>query len=156
MVSYPVECLDAEVQWRQRDIGTPHRMVVSAVDVWRQRVLTGVTARTVAAVMTERDRFRQRDIQAERACHRRRYLGDLERMRETGALMVVREHEDLRLARQSTEGARMEDSVAVTFEARTPWVRRFFVASLAGTDRVCCGGREREALHVFAVLARRE
>ena len=44
VVANPVERLAAQVERRQRDVGAPHRMVVAAVDVGRQRILAGVAA----------------------------------------------------------------------------------------------------------------
>ena len=104
----------------QRDVGTPHRVVVAAVDVRDEGIFAGVAARTVAAVVAEGDRLGERDVEAERPGDRRGHLGDLERVRQTGALVIVGEHEHLGLAGQPPERAGVQDAVAVALEAGSP------------------------------------
>jgi hypothetical protein len=52
-----------------------------------------------------------------RLADRARDLGDLERVRQPGPLMVVGEHEDLGLAGEPTERRGVQDAVAVALEA---------------------------------------
>ena len=66
VVADAVERLGAQVERQQRDVGAPHGVVEAAVDVRREGVLAGVTTRAVAAVVPERDRLGERDVEAER------------------------------------------------------------------------------------------
>ena len=91
-------------------------------DVRRQGVLAGVPAGAVPAVVAEGDGLGEGDVEAERPGHRRGDLGDLEGVGEPGALVVVGEHEHLRLAGQAAERRGVEDAVAVALEARPPRV----------------------------------
>ena len=91
----------------------------------RERVFAGVAAGTVAAVVAERDGLGERHVEAERTGDRRGDLGDLERVGEAGALVVVGEHEHLCLAGQAAERAGVQDAVAVAFEAGAPRIGRF-------------------------------
>ena len=102
----------------ERDVGAPHARGRSPPATYgRQRVLAGVAARAVAAVVAERDRLGERDVEAERPGDRRGHLGDLEGVGEPGALVVVGEHEHLGLAGQAAERGGVQDAVAVAFEA---------------------------------------
>ena len=137
VVADAVERLDAQVQRCERDVGAPQRMIEPSCHVRAQRILAGVTARTVAAVVPQGDGLGERHVQPECASHRSGHLGDLERVREPGALVVIGEHEHLGLAGQSAERAGVEDAVAVAFEARAPWVGLFVEQPLAGTVGAC-------------------
>ena len=57
----------------------------------------------MAAVVAERDRFRQSDVESARLSDRTRYLRDLERMGEARPLMIAGEHEHLGLSGESAE-----------------------------------------------------
>ena len=97
-------------------------------------VLAGVPARAVAAVVAEGDRLGERDVEPERPGHRRGHLGHLEGVGEPRALVVVGEHEDLRLAGQPAERRGVEDAVAVALEARAPLVGLLGPGPVAGAD----------------------
>ena len=140
----------AEVQWRQRDVGAPDGVVVAAGDVRRQGVLAGVATRAVAAVVAEGDRLGEGDVEAERAGHGRGDLGDLEGVGEAGALVVVGEHEHLRLAGQPAERRRVEDAVAVAFEARPPLVGLLRPGPVPGPDRTRGAVAQQLVLDVLA------
>jgi hypothetical protein len=58
-------------------------------------------------------------------------------MREAGALVIVGEHEHLGLAGQAAERARVEDAVAVAFEARAPRIGRLVDHAVAATEAAC-------------------
>ena len=89
----------------------------------RERVLARVAERTVPAVVAERDRLGERDVEPTRPRDAGGHLRDLERMGEAGALVVLREDEHLRLAREAAEGRRaVEDAVTVPLEAGAPFV----------------------------------
>ena len=131
MVADPVERLDTQVQRGERLVGTPQRVVVATVDVGGQRVLAGVTTRAVTAVVTEGDRFGQRDVEPQRPCHGGGDLRHLEGVGEAGALVVVGEDEHLRLAAQPAERGRVQDAVSVTLEAGAPRIGLLLDRSVA-------------------------
>ena len=112
----------AQVERRERDQRAPRRVVEAPGHVGVERVLAGVAARAVAAVVAERDRLGERDVQPQRPGDGACDLGHLERMGQPGALMVLGEDEDLGLAGQAAEGGGMEDPVAVALEAGAPLV----------------------------------
>ena len=101
MVSDAVEGLGAEVEWFQGDISTPDRMVEPALDIRGERILGGVAPGPVTTVVSERDRFSERHVQPERPTDRPGDLGDLERMGQASALVIVGKHEDLGFAGES-------------------------------------------------------
>jgi hypothetical protein len=103
-----------------RVTSAPHGVVEPAGHVRAERVLAGVAARAVPAVVAERDRLGECDVEAEGLSDRRGHLGDLEGVREPGALVVVGEDEHLRLAGQPAERARVQDAVAIALEAGAP------------------------------------
>ena len=115
----------------EHHVGPPHGVVVAPVDVGSQRVLRRVPAGAVAAVVGQGDRLGERDVQAQGPGDRRRHLGDLERVGEAGALVVVGEDEDLRLPGESPEGAGVQDPVTVALEAGAQRVGRFGEAAMA-------------------------
>ena len=115
-----VEGLGAQVEGGQRDVGTPGRVVEAAVEVGGERVLARVATRAVAAVVPEGDRLGQSHVERAGPRDAGGHLGDLERVGQPGALMVVGEDEDLRLAGEAPEGARVQDPVAVALEAGPP------------------------------------
>ena len=92
-------------------------MVEAGLDVRRQRVLAGVTSRTVAAVVPQGDGLGEGDVEPRRLGQADRHLGDLDGVREPGPLVVLGEDEHLRLAGQAPEGGGVEDAVAVPLEA---------------------------------------
>ena len=131
----------------ERDVGAPHRVVEAAVDVRAERVLAGVTARAVTAVVAERDGLGERHVQPERAGDRRGDLGDLERVGEPGALVVVGEDEDLGLAGQPAERAGVQDAVAVALEAGAPR------SGASSTARLPAPGARWRAWRAWSLLA---
>ncbi len=76
-------------------------MVEPALDIRGERVLGGVATRPVATVVPECDRFSERHVQPERPTDRPGDLGDLERMGQSSALVIVGKHEDLGFAGES-------------------------------------------------------
>ena len=135
MVADAVERFDAQVQWRERDVGTPLGMVEPAVDVDAEGVFAGVATGAVPAVVPQGDGLRERRVQPQHPGHRHRHLGHLERMGEPRALVVVGEHEHLRLARQAAEGSGVEDAIAVAFETGAPRIGLFLHRPVAGLGR---------------------
>jgi len=101
VVSDAVEGLGAEVEWSQGDISTPDRMVEPALDIRGERILGGVAPGPVTTVVSECDRFSERHVQPERPTDRSGDLGDLERMGQSSALVIVGKHEDLGFAGES-------------------------------------------------------
>ena len=81
-------------------------------------------------------------------------LGDLERVRQPSALMIVGEHEHLRLAGEPAERAGVQDAIAVAFEARAPRIGqpRRWRASRRRSP-VVADGASALALGLLAVLA---
>jgi len=135
VISDAVERLRAQIEWNERDVGSPLRVIESAGNERRQRVFARVTARTVTAVVAEGDGFGECDVEAERPGHRHGHLGHLERVGEPRALMVVGEHEHLGLAGQTTKRRGVENAIAVAFETGAERVGVFVDGTLAGTDR---------------------
>jgi len=93
-----------------------------------------VAARAVATVVPESDRFRQCNVEAERARHRGGNLGHFECVREARALVIVGEDEDLGLTSEASERGRVQDSVSVAFEARAPLIRSLFDRALPASE----------------------
>ena len=127
-------------------------MIESAVDVRRERVLTGVATRTVAAIVAECDGLGERDIESERSGHRHCDLGDLEGMSETGALMVVGKDEHLGLTGEATERRGVQDAIAIAFETRSEGIGLFVDGPSSGAHR--SGGESGEMVlgAFFALL----
>ena len=153
VVADPVERLGAQVQRLQGDVGAPRGVVEAAVEVRRQRVLAGMAAGAVAAVVADRHRLDERHVEAERLGDRPGHLGDLEGVGHPGALVVVGEHEHLGLAGQTAERRVVQDPVAVAFEAGAERVG--FLVDAPGCRRRGPGGvgGERGCLVLLACLA---
>ena len=152
VVAHAVERLGAQVQREQCDIGAPHGVVVPLGDVGRQGVLAGVPAGAVAAVVPEGDGLGERHVETERLADGTSDLGDLERVREAGALVVVGEHEHLRLAGEAAEGVGVQDPVAVALEAGPEGIWLLFDDAIASARRAC--GERRQVIFVM-LLPRR-
>ena len=58
MVADAIECLTTQVEWYENHLCPPNRMVVALLDVGVECILRCVTARPMAAVMAQGDRFR--------------------------------------------------------------------------------------------------
>ena len=94
-----------------------------------------MTARPVPAVVSDRDRFGERDVQPERPGDGPCHLGDLECVGQPGALVVVGKHEDLGLAGQAAERGGVQNPVSVAFETGSGAVRRLLDRAVAGPLR---------------------
>jgi len=116
MVADSIEGFYTEVQRLECDIGTPDSVIKSAVKIRRQRIFGRVTARPVAAVMAEGDRFGERHIEAEGSTHRAGHLGYFKGVSESCSLMIVREDENLGFPRETTKCGGVQDAVTVAFE----------------------------------------
>ena len=101
----------------QDDVGAPRPVVVALGQERVERVLAGVPAGPVAAVVAERDGVGQGDVEPGAAGDRGGHLGDLERVGQPGPLVVGRVDHDLGLAGQPAEGGGVHDPVAVALEA---------------------------------------
>ncbi len=146
----PSTVCDAEVQRRERDQRPPRRVVEAAGHVGVERVLAGMATRAVAAVVAERDRLGERDVQPQRPGDGACDLRHLERMGQPGALMVLGEDEDLGLAGQAAEGGGVEDAVAVALEAGAPLVGLLGARAFAGARGAGGSGREQRRLELLA------
>ena len=82
-----------------------------------------MAAGTVPTVMAQGDGLGEGQVQPQRSGDAEGHLGDLERMGQSGALMVVGEHEHLGLAGEATKGGGMQDPVPITLEARAGRIR---------------------------------
>ncbi len=129
-------------------------MVEAAHDEGIERLFTRVSARAVTAVVAEGNRVGERHVQTNRARDSRRHLGHFERVCEPGAHVVVGEHEDLGLAGQSAKGARVQDSVAVSFEARTKLIGLFFDYPMSGALPTGRAHREDPVKLLFTLMQR--
>ena len=86
-------------------------------------LLADVPEGRVAEVMAERDRLGQVLVEGERAGDVAGDARGLERVRQTGAVVVaLGRDEDLRLVLEAPEGLRVDDPVAIALERR-PVVR---------------------------------
>ena len=155
MVADAVEGLDAEVERGEDDVGAPHGVVVAAGHERCEGILRRVTTGAVAAVVAERDRLGEGDVEPDRRGDGGGHLGDLERMGEPGALVVFGEDEHLRLAGQPAErGGAVQDAVAVALETRAQGVGRLGHGPIArptgeggaGAHRVVLGGLASHAI----------
>ena len=122
MIGDPVEGLGAQVEGCERNEGAPGRVVEAPRHVGIQRILTGVTPGPVPAVVAERDGLGQCDVQPAGACNRGGELCHFEGVGQACALVILGEHEDLRLAGQAPERRGVQDPVAVALEARPPGI----------------------------------
>ena len=119
----------------------PHGPVVVALgDEGVERVLAGVPAGSVAAVVTQGDRVDQGHVGPDPAGDRGGDLGDLQRVGQPGPLVVTGVDHDLGLAGQPAERGRVHDPVPVPLEAGALGVRflgpaRFPRASARGWPR---------------------
>ncbi len=152
VVADPVEGLGAQVQRLQGHVGAPRGVVEAAVEVRRQRVLAGVAAGTVPAVVADRHRFDEGHVETQRLGNRTRDLGDLEGMGHPGALMVVGKDEHLGLAGKTPERRVVQDPVAVAFEARPERVGLLVERPVSRTMGPCRVGGERGGLVFLACL----
>jgi hypothetical protein len=101
-------------------------MVESIGKILRESILAGVAPRAVATVVPEGDCLGERLIETECSGDGNGDLRDLERVSETGALVVIRENEDLGLSGKSAEGGcPVEDSISISLEAGADRVRLF-------------------------------
>ena len=112
---------------------------------------TRVAPGPVSAVVTQRNRFGQGNVETGRPSDPGSDLGDFERVREAGAHVVIGEYEDLSLARQATKGTRMKYSVTVTLEAGTKIVGLFFTDSVTGSTRPRGAAGEKQVQLLFAL-----
>jgi hypothetical protein len=150
VVAHPVQRLAAEVQRHEHDVGAPDGVVVAARQERVERLLAGMATWPVPAVVADGDGLGERDVETDGAGHGRGDLVHLERVREPGALVVLGEDEDLRLAGQPPERRRVQDAVAVPLEAGALSVGLLRPGPVSGTVRP---GRARLHLRVLALLA---
>ena len=102
--------------------------------------LAGMAERRVAEIMGERQGFGQVLVEPERPGDGAGDLGDLDRMGESGAVMIALViDEDLGLVLEPAEGGGMDDAVAVALEGgarRASGSGREPAAALAGSGRI--------------------
>ena len=121
-----------------QDVHDAHalRVVLEAAVLLHQPVqdlLAGVTERSVAEVVGERDRLGQVLVEPESARDRARDLGRLHRVRQAGAVVVAFVvHEDLGLVLQPAKRRAMDHTVAITLERQAERVLGFGMHAPAG------------------------
>src|SRR5438876_1270601 len=102
--------------------------------------LPGMAERWMAQVVSQGDRFRQVFIEAQLASDGPADLGDLQRMRQARAVVIVRlSDEDLRLVHEPPKGGRMDDAIAIALIERTIRMRFLGVTpppALTGPHRI--------------------
>lgn len=109
----------------------------------------------MAEVMREGDGFGKVLIELQRAGDAAGDRGDFHRVRESGAQVVARAVEkNLRLVLQPSEGARVNNAVAIALIFRTPRRRGFIVFAPAHTGAHLGVRREGQAFDAFEFLAR--
>ena len=153
VIANSVEGFGAQIQRNESDVGAPHRVVETAVDVRRQSIFARVTAGAMTAVVAESDRLGECDVEAEGSRDRNRDLGDFESVSEARSLMVVGKDEDLGLAGQSTERGGVKNAIAIALETGAERIGLLRDGSPSGADRP--GGQAGQARFggVFAGLA---
>jgi hypothetical protein len=107
-------------------------MIKPAIEVGRQSIFAGMSARPVTTIVTDSHRFDEWHIEAQRGGDRPSDLGDFECMGHSRPLMIFGKHKDLCLAGESAEGRIVQDAVAVTFEARAMRVWCFLDRPISG------------------------
>src|SRR5690606_39274760 len=127
-----VQRLAAQVERDEHDVRAPDGVVVPIGEEGVERLLAGMATRPVPAVVTDRDRLGESDVEAGRPGNRGGHLVHLEGVREAGALMVLGEHEDLRLAGQPSKRRRVQDAVPVPLEAGPLRIRLLRALAVTG------------------------
>lgn len=137
----------------QHHVGAPRTVVVPLGQEGVEGVLAGVPPGAVATVVTQCDRLGQGDVHPDAAGDRGGDLRDLERVGEPGALVIGGVHDDLRLAGQPAERRRVDDAVAVPFEAGALRVRSLLARPLPRSDGPGGTGDQELLLACFPLLA---
>jgi hypothetical protein len=107
-----------------------------------ERAFAGMAEWRVTEVVAKRAGFGQVLVEAKRAGKRPGDLGDFERMRQPGAVMIAfMEHEHLGLVGEPTECGRMDDTVAIAPEIAARRTARFIMEAPAGQVRIGRIGR---------------
>jgi hypothetical protein len=119
-------------------------VVETILHVGAECVFAGVTARAMAAVVAERDRFGEGLVEAEGASNGDGDLGNFEGVSEAGALMVFRKNEDLGLSCKAAKRTGVEDAITIAFEAGAERIGLFIDCAISRTERA--GGKWRELL----------
>ena len=136
----------------QHHVGAPRAVVVALGDEGVERVLTGVAARAVTAVVAEGDGVGQGDVDPDAAGDRGGDLGDLQGVGQPGALVVGGVDHHLGLAGQPAEGGGVHDPVPVALEAGPLGVRLLGPARFPAPSARVAPGRSVLALPLLAQL----
>ncbi len=153
MVADAVESLGAEVQFGQRNVGSPGAVVEAVRQEGVERLLRCVTARPVTAVVAQRDRISQCDVRPDRPGDGRRHLGHLECMRQPGALVVGGVDHHLRLACEAPEGSGVHDPIPVALETGSLRIGRLGYCPLPCANGKRGAWTKSHRLALFANLA---
>jgi hypothetical protein len=108
-------------------------MFEPSIHVWRESIFARVAARSVSAVVTECDGLGQCGVQPEGACDGNSNLRNLQRVCQACSLVIVGEDEDLCLSSQSAKSWGVQNSIAITLEARSPRIGFLLDKSVAGS-----------------------
>ena len=112
-----------------------------------ENALAGVAERRVAEVVPERDRFGQLFVQAQHLGDGARDLRDLERVRETRAVVIAgRRKKDLRLVLQPAKRLGVDDAIAVALKRGADGIFRFGPQPALAVGALGRGRRENLAL----------
>ena len=152
VIANPVEGFGAQIQRNESDVGAPHGMVETTVDVRRQSVFARVTTGAVTAIVTEGDRLGESDIETEGSRDRDRDLSDFESVSEARALVIVGKDEDLSLAGQPTERGGVKDAISIAFETGSVRIGLLRDDSSSGADRPSGQSGQTRVGGVFAGL----
>jgi hypothetical protein len=63
MITDAVQCFDAQVEWHQRDVGAPERVIEAMRNEWRECVFTGMAAGAVPAIVPKRNGFSKHGVE---------------------------------------------------------------------------------------------
>jgi hypothetical protein len=132
MIADAIQCFDAQIEWNQRDVGAPKRVIEAMRDKWRECVFAGVPTGAMPAIVPKCNGFSKHGVKPECARYSNGYLCNFKSVGESSALMILREDKYLSLSSESAESGSMQDAIAVAFETGA------IVVGLFGDCAVSC------------------
>ena len=140
VVGDPIQGLGTQIEGSERHLRPPRRRGRTPRSHRGRRVLAGMPAWPVPAVVPEGNGFGECHIQAASPCDGRGDLRHLERMGEPRALVILGKDEDLGLAGQPAERFGVQNAVAISSKQVRQAIRLFVSArSPAPEERVAPG-----------------
>jgi hypothetical protein len=106
-------------------------MIEATFEVRRECILAGMASGPVTAIVPDRHRFDERDVEIEGLRDRPRHLCDFEGVGQSGALMVLGKDEYLGLAGQTSKRGIVKDAIAVPFKTGPVGIRLLVTLAIA-------------------------